>query len=73
MDAGAALAMVLASVVVPDGEFNSRAARLVETIAAQPLDAVRAVKEYLKFAPLMEPRGRADFAASLIAGVLSSH
>jgi hypothetical protein len=31
-----------------------------------------AVKEYLKFAPQMDPRGRADFAAGVIAGVLSS-
>lgn len=72
LDARAALAMGLASVVVPDGELSARADKLVETISSQPLDAVRAVKEYLKFAPLMEPRGRADFAASLIAGVLSS-
>lgn len=45
---------------------------LIETISSQPADAVKAVKEYLKFAPLMEPRGRADFAASVITGVLSS-
>lgn len=72
VDARAALAMGLVSAVFPDAELESRAGRLVETITGQPLDAVKAVKEYLKFAPLMEPRGRADFAASVIAGVLSS-
>lgn len=72
IDARSAQAMGLVSTVVPDGELETRAAKLVETISSQPLDAVMAVKEYLKFAPQMEPRGRADFAASVIAGVLSS-
>jgi enoyl-CoA hydratase/carnithine racemase len=72
IDARSALAMGLVSAVVPDGELEARAAGLIETVSSQPLDAVRAVKEYLKFAPQMEPRGRADFAASVIAGVLSS-
>jgi len=72
IDARSALAMGLVSAVVPDGELPARAGKIAETIAAQPLDAVRAVKEYLKFAPVMEPRSRADFAASVIAGVLSS-
>jgi enoyl-CoA hydratase/carnithine racemase len=72
VDARQALAMGLVSVVVPDAELNAQAQRLVEAVSSQPLDAVKAVKEYLKFAPLMEPRGRADFAASVIAGVLSS-
>lgn len=72
MDARSAIGMGLVSAVFPDGELDAQAKKLVETIASQPLDAVRAVKEYLKFAPLMEPRGRADFAASLFASVLSS-
>jgi enoyl-CoA hydratase/carnithine racemase len=70
--AAEALAMGLVSAVHPDAELNAQANQLIETISSQPLDAVKAVKEYLKFAPLMEPRGRADFAASVIAGVLSS-
>lgn len=72
VDARAALAMGLVSLVVPDGQLQAQAGKLIETISGQPLDAVKAVKEFLKFAPLMEPRGRADFAASVIAGVLSS-
>jgi enoyl-CoA hydratase len=72
IDARGALAIGLISKAVPDGELDAEAGRLVDSICAQPLDAVRAVKEYLKFAPLMEPRGRAEFAASVIAGVLSS-
>ena len=72
IDARAAQAMGLVNAVVPDNELDTRAGELMATITSRPLDAIKAVKEYLKFAPLMEPRGRADFAASVIAGVLSS-
>lgn len=72
LDGRAALGMGLASAVFPDDELDGQVVKLVDTIAAQPIDAVRAVKEYLRFAPYMEPRGRADFAASLFASVLSS-
>jgi enoyl-CoA hydratase/carnithine racemase len=72
MDARSALGMGLVSAVFPDDGLEGRAGKLIETISSQPADAVKAVKEYLKFAPLMEPRGRADFAASLFASVLSS-
>jgi enoyl-CoA hydratase len=72
IDARSALAIGLASTVAPDGELVARANRLIGAISSQPLDAVKAVKEYLKFAPQMDPRGRGDFAASVIAGVLSS-
>ena len=72
VDARAAHAMGLVSLVVPDGELQSELGKLVAIIESQPLDAVKAVKEYLKYSPFMDPRGRADFAASVIAGVLSS-
>jgi len=72
VDARTAQAMGLVSLAVPDGQLQAEAGKLVATISGQPLDAVRAVKEFLRFAPQMEPRGRADFAASVIAGVLSS-
>ena len=72
VDARTAQTMGLVSLVVPDGQLQAQAGKLIETISSQPLDAVQAVKEFLKFAPQMEPRGRADFAASVIAGVLSS-
>ena len=72
VDARTAQTMGLVSLVVPDGQLQGQAGKLIETISGQPLDAVQAVKEFLKFAPQMEPRGRADFAASVIAGVLSS-
>jgi len=67
-----ALATGLAHSVVPDGELEARAATLVETICKEPLDAIKAVKEYLKEAPSMPPAARGGFGASLFAGVLSS-
>jgi enoyl-CoA hydratase/carnithine racemase len=72
VDSHAALRMGLASAVFPDDDLDGQVVKLVETIAAQPADAVKAVKEYLRFAPYMEPHGRADFAESLFASVLSS-
>jgi enoyl-CoA hydratase/carnithine racemase len=72
VDSRTALGMGLASAVFPDDELDDQVVKIVETIAAQPADAVKAVKEYLRFAPNMEPRGRADFAATLFATVLSS-
>lgn len=67
-----ALAIGLAHSVVPDAELEARAAALVESIGKQPLDAIRAVKEYLREAPSMPAAARGGFGASLFAGVLSS-
>ena len=46
-----------------------KARRVVALIKGKQAEEALAI---LKFAPQMEPRGRADFAASVIAGVLSS-
>jgi enoyl-CoA hydratase/carnithine racemase len=67
-----ALAIGLAHSVVSDDELDTHAASLVDTICKQPLDAIRAVKEYLKEAPSMPSAARGGFGASLFAGVLSS-
>ncbi|MDH3287776.1 MAG: hypothetical protein OEP48_08665 [Betaproteobacteria bacterium] len=72
VDSRAVLNMGLVSPILPDDELDGQGVKLVESIAAQPADAVKAVKVYLRFAPHMEPRGRADFTASLFASVLSS-
>lgn len=72
IDARAALGMGLASAVFPDADLDRQAETFAATVSAHPLDAVKAVKAFLKHAPLMEPGGRAGFAASLFATVLSS-
>jgi enoyl-CoA hydratase/carnithine racemase len=67
-----AFGLGLASAVVPDEQLGQRAEEFAKGIRSQPVDAVRAVKEFLRRAPSMEPRGRADFGANIFAKVLSS-
>ena len=67
-----ALVAGLAHSVVPDAELEKSAKTLIETVCSQPLDAIRAVKEYLKEAPAMPAAARGGYGASLFAGVLSS-
>ncbi len=62
----------LANTVVADAELDAGAAAVIATIAKQPLDAIRSVKEYLREAPAMPATARGGFGASLFAGVLSS-
>lgn len=72
LDAREAQALGLAHAVVPDAELEARADTVAKAVCGQPLDAIRAVKEYLKEAPAMPATARGAFGASLFAGVLSS-
>jgi enoyl-CoA hydratase len=72
LNAQNALAIGLASCVVPDNELAQSADKLVQTICYEPLDAIKAVKEYLKAAPSMPAPARGGFGASIFAAVLSS-
>jgi enoyl-CoA hydratase/carnithine racemase len=72
LDARTALSIGLANAVVPDGDLGSRAALLIDTVSKQPLEAVRAVKDYLREAASMPSAARGRYAESLFAGVLSS-
>jgi len=72
LDARQAQAIGLVSAVHADERLQEEVRSLIDTISLQPVDAVRAVKEYLRVAPAMEPRGRSDFGANLFANVLSS-
>ncbi|MEK6594846.1 MAG: enoyl-CoA hydratase/isomerase family protein [Pseudomonadota bacterium] len=67
-----ALTIGLASAVVPDTELGARANVLIDTVCGEPLDAVKAVKEYLKQASSMPATARGAFGATLFAAVLSS-
>jgi enoyl-CoA hydratase/carnithine racemase len=67
-----AIGLGLVGRVVPAAELRLRADELIRSIAAQPLAAVRAVKEYMRSAPQMDAQGAADFGSNLLAGVLSS-
>jgi enoyl-CoA hydratase/carnithine racemase len=70
--ARAALDLGLASAVFPDANLTREAQAVIDAVSAYPADAVRAVQQYLRSAPLMEPRGRAEYGAGLFANVLSS-
>jgi len=72
IDASTALQLGIASCVVPATELKAASDRLTATLTARSLEALAAVKEFLRVAPAMEPRGAADYGASLLAAVLSS-
>jgi len=72
IDAKTALQVGIVSKVVPSAQVEGEVAKLLATITARPPEALVAVKDFLRSAPQMEPRGMADYAANLLAGVLSS-
>ena len=67
-----ARALGILSKVVPDNELDGAAETLVATLAERSAPALRAVKEYMRVAPAMEPRAASDFASNLLANVLAS-
>ncbi len=70
--AAEALALGLVSKVYPARELHTNAGSFIDSLVGRPLPAVRAVKEYLRSAPAMDPQGMADFASNLLANVMSS-
>ena len=53
-------------------QVESEVAKLLATMTARSPEALIAVKDFLRSAPHMEPRGMADYGANLLANVLSS-
>lgn len=72
IDAATALQLGIASRVVPASELAAASDGLIAALMARSREALAAVKEFLRVAPAMEPRGAADYGASLLAAVLSS-
>ena len=60
------------SKVTPDNELEGEAEKLVANLAERSAPALRAVKEYMRVAPAMEPRAAPDFASNLLSNVLAS-
>jgi enoyl-CoA hydratase len=71
-DAATALRLGIVSQVVSLREIDGALTTLLATMTARSMPALAAVKEFFRAAPHMEPRGRADYAANLLANVLSS-
>jgi len=72
LDAQQALMIGLSSAVYPAAELEAGAGKLIQVIASQPMDAVKAVKDYLRQASSMPSAARAAFGAGIFADVLSS-
>src|ERR1700716_1048345 len=72
LDAQTALQIGIVSRVVPSAQVESEVAKLLATMTARSPEALVAMKDFFRVAPQMEPRGMADYAANLLAGVLSS-
>lgn len=72
IDAPTALQVGIVSQVVPSAGLDAALSKVLATMTARSTAALVAVKDYFRAAPHMEPRGAADYAGNLLAGVLSS-
>ena len=72
IDAATALQLGIVSRVVSPNDLDAALATLLATMTARSTPALAAVKEFFRAAPHMEPRGMVDYAANLLANVLSS-
>jgi enoyl-CoA hydratase/carnithine racemase len=72
IDAKTALALGMVSAVVPRERLDETVAATLATMTARSSAALIAVKDYLRNAPMMEPRGAAAYGVALLAGVLTS-
>jgi enoyl-CoA hydratase/carnithine racemase len=67
-----ALAWGLVGKVVPDADLDAEADRLSQSIIGYSAEAVRAVKEYLRFAPGLPAPAASSLAANLAGAALSA-
>jgi len=72
LDAHAAHQVGIVSKVAPEPMVEMELDKLLKTMTARSPEALVAVKDFLRSAPHMEPRGMADYGANLLAAVLSS-
>ena len=72
IDAATALQIGIVSAVVPLARLDAAVAETLATMTSRSTAALVAVKDYLRSAPAMEPRGAAAYGAALLSGVLTS-
>jgi enoyl-CoA hydratase len=72
IDARAAWDVGIVSKVVAAEQIGGSVAEFTALLTARSREALVAVKDYLRSAPMMEPRGAADYAGNLLCAVLSS-
>src|SRR4051812_10537009 len=72
LDAATALSLGIVSAVVPAAQLNAKVDQVLKVMTARSSAALTAVKDYLRSAPMMEPRGAAAYGVALLSGVLTS-
>jgi enoyl-CoA hydratase/carnithine racemase len=72
IDANTALQTGIVSAVVPRDRLDIAFIEVLMAMTARSYPALVAVKDYLRAAPMMEPRGAAAYGAALLSGVLTS-
>lgn len=72
IDAKTALSLGMVSAVVPKDKLDGAIDDAIKAITARSPAALVAVKDYLRSAPMMEPRGAAAYGVALLSGVLTS-
>lgn len=72
IDAHTALRLGIVSSVVPAAQLDASVDKLITSLSTRSRDALIAIKDYVRTASSMEPRGAADYAGSLLATVFSS-
>jgi enoyl-CoA hydratase len=72
IDAKTALSLGMVSSVVPKAQLDAAMDETLKALTARSSAALIAVKDYLRSAPMMEPRGAAAYGAALLSGVLTS-
>jgi enoyl-CoA hydratase len=72
IDAKTALSLGMVSSVVPKAQLDAAMDDTLKALTARSSAALIAVKDYLRSAPMMEPRGAAAYGAALLSGVLTS-
>ena len=72
IDAQTAQSLGVVSAVVPKAQLDKTVADTIAAMTARSTPALVAVKDYLRSAPMMEPRGAAAYGVALLSGVLTS-
>jgi enoyl-CoA hydratase len=72
LDAATALQLGIVSAVVPLAGLDAKVNEVLKTMTARSPAALTGVKDYLRNAPMMEPRGAAAYGVALLSGVLTS-
>jgi enoyl-CoA hydratase len=72
IDAKTAQSLGIVSSVVPQAQLDAAMNATLQSMTARTSASLVAVKDYLRSAPMMEPRGAAAYGVALLSGVLTS-